>query len=556
MKQKFTAKSLFYLVLICLPILIYFITVVRASINFPIMDDYDAILNFLIVYTDASTFYEKINAVFSQHNEHRIVYTKLVVLGYHKIFGAINFIPLIVIGNLSLVGILVVFYKSLKIESLDKRLLILIPVAIFLFNYRYAELSCWAMTSIQNIGVLFFAFLALYFLLKDNKPSMAWAIVFASLATYTSGNGILTFVTGIIVLILKKESRKSIYIFGCAFILNLATYFIGLKKVEGHPPFLQSFIANPLDFFLYPLNFLGALFYTHITVIGFVFGALVLAVFVFIYIKKIYESNYVLFAFLLFMLATVGVITISRFGFGVGQANSSRYAVNSSLIYIIIGLIFSEIYYSKITYKFYFPLIVLIMLFNWSSIENIKGQLITAKYDSNNIFQITNGKIADYNLNYVPIREVHAVKILIQANERGLFATRSHGLISPLQQTKNIFREDSSKIKYAIEETKWVNDSIYNVVGWILLNYLNSYQSTIMVGIEDSLSQMHVESTQRIFKSHVAKMYNTHNCDYNMCGFSKYINISKYPKGDYKLSVLISVDSLYVKLPLNKIINK
>lgn len=556
MKNQFTSKSLLYLALICVPILIYFITIVRASINFPIMDDYDAILKFLITYIDATNFYDKITAVFSQQNEHRIVYTKLVVLGYHKIFGAINFIPLIVIGNLSLVGILLVFYKSLKIESLDKRLIILLPVVLFLFNYRYAELSCWAMTSIQNIGVLFFAFLSLYFLLKDNKPSIAWAIVFATIATYTSGNGILTFITGIIVLILKKESRRSIFLFGCAFVLNLATYFIGLKKVEGHPPFLASFIANPEDFFLYPLNFLGSVFYGHITVIGFVFGALVLAVFIFIYIKKIYKNNYVLFAFLLFMLSTVGVITISRFGFGVRQANSSRYMVNSSLIYIIIGLIFCEIYYSKLTYKFYLPLVIFIMIFNWISIDSIKGQLITAKYDKNNIIQINNGKIADYNLNYVPIREFHATKILVQADERGIFTTRSAGLVSPLHQTKNAFNSDSSKINYSIEETNWINDSIYNLTGWIFLKNFPSDQTSITIGVEDSMSQMFVESTQRILRTHVAKTYKADNCDYNMSGFSKNINLSKYPKGDYKLNILISVDSLHLKLPLNKTIHK
>ena len=125
-------------VVIFIPIGFYFYFLVKHMVNAPINDDYTAVLDFLISYQKESSSYEKFKLLFSQHNEHRLFYNRVITLVSFYIFGQVNFNFLIVVGNLSLGGIFFLLYKNCNEKFNDIKYFV--PVSFILFNNYFNNL--------------------------------------------------------------------------------------------------------------------------------------------------------------------------------------------------------------------------------------------------------------------------------------------------------------------------------------------------------------------------------------------------------------------------------
>src|SRR5258708_39967878 len=89
---------------IFLPVIPYFVILLRNAPNIPIMDDYEVILSFLSNWKQAG-FGERMALLFSQSNEHRMLTSRLIYVLYYSLFGNINFRTLIFMADLQLVVI-------------------------------------------------------------------------------------------------------------------------------------------------------------------------------------------------------------------------------------------------------------------------------------------------------------------------------------------------------------------------------------------------------------------------------------------------------------------
>lgn len=85
-----------------MPIAVYLFYLFYFSVNVPLNDDYNNILNFLNNFNDTDKLSEKLRALFSYWNVHLTVFNRLIYLGALAVFGYIDFFHLIVIGNLAL----------------------------------------------------------------------------------------------------------------------------------------------------------------------------------------------------------------------------------------------------------------------------------------------------------------------------------------------------------------------------------------------------------------------------------------------------------------------
>ena len=72
----------------CIATLVFFLF--EAALDIPFIDDYNALLDFVIQYLRSNSIKEKLHFIFRQHNEHRIVYARLVVLLDYYVFGCTN----------------------------------------------------------------------------------------------------------------------------------------------------------------------------------------------------------------------------------------------------------------------------------------------------------------------------------------------------------------------------------------------------------------------------------------------------------------------------------
>jgi hypothetical protein len=153
--ERFLKNS--YLLAPFIPIIIYFTCWYIYSENIPITDDFPAIFSTISSYLKEHSL---VNNLFKQHNEHLIVYDRFITLFYYWIFNEINLKYISLIGNLSLLPVLYIFWKTLKNKGIYK--FAIIPIAFWLFNLANYENMIFAMASLQNNTIIFFYTLLIF----------------------------------------------------------------------------------------------------------------------------------------------------------------------------------------------------------------------------------------------------------------------------------------------------------------------------------------------------------------------------------------------------------
>ena len=279
-----------------------------------------------------------------QHNEHRLVISKLFFTLDFIYFRGSN-LPLLILNLvLSVLTILVVF-KLLNLNSsnipMNSIMAILYSFTIFSFSILQIENFSWGF-QIQFFMSVLFPLLSFYFYLcyvfKNSKLyiGLSYLMCIVSIGTMASGNfAIIVIILGSVYL-----RRKVLEIFShisLATILFLAythNYISAnsspLATIIQHPDFILSYI---IVYFTSPFN---QLTYNQIPEIA---GAFTLFVF-FVTIKNVikmyrHRNNDVLGLAGLFLLLYSLLVALAsaggRYDFGVGQAAASRYSTISLL---------------------------------------------------------------------------------------------------------------------------------------------------------------------------------------------------------------------------------
>lgn len=226
--------------LLTLPVLVFGWVWQQYAVNVPKWDDH-ALRGFLINVDQETTIAGKIYQLFRQHNEHRIVYDRILTLLDYTLFGKLNYVHLMAVGNLSLVGLLAIFVAVLRRN--DSRAggwpaLYAVPVALLLFNLSQWENMFWGMAALQNFSVVLWVLWAVFLLTHTNRWPLA--VLAGVLATITSGNGLLVWPLGLLMLLLRvptnRPGRPSWWpLLGWAVgaILTIGLYFVGFEKPGG-----------------------------------------------------------------------------------------------------------------------------------------------------------------------------------------------------------------------------------------------------------------------------------------------------------------------------------
>ncbi|MCH8157611.1 MAG: hypothetical protein IID18_07675 [Nitrospinae bacterium] len=151
--------------LLLLPVLIYFYFAWQFSSNIPSWDDFDFLEDALEI-KESHSLGDKIAVVFSQENEHRPAFIRIIFLLQQTFSGEIDFQVLAFFGNTALLGLLFIFYKNLP--GFRFKLLSLIPVVLFLFQFQNWSNMIWATSALQHFPMLYFFGGAFYWLEKKS----------------------------------------------------------------------------------------------------------------------------------------------------------------------------------------------------------------------------------------------------------------------------------------------------------------------------------------------------------------------------------------------------
>ncbi len=368
-------KKYFSWLLVLAPIVIHFLLFFRFSLNIPKWDDFAVIARVQDFFQDNSrwSFWENF---FNQHNEHRIVLTRIIGIIDHLIFNQLNLIHLQFIGNLFLLVICFIFFYFSHSKSLKS--ILVLPFLLVFLNLSHWENLYWGMAVIQNIGVVLFSLLAcVSYIQSSNK--IFWPIIFSFISIFTSGNGFFIIPAISLLILLEKNYQKFFLYFGILVIpIFLYFYFYEKPPTELNNPvpvfnYFEGFYISvgsftegiPIKISSLKLSLITGFFLSFISVYAF----LIIFYKAFIQNYKITPVEKLYLSGLTFIFFTLIILVIGRSSNrGLEDFLLSRYKIYSTLIVAFNYLLFIE--RLRFKRKIIIPFIVLLFGVYYLSIQH------------------------------------------------------------------------------------------------------------------------------------------------------------------------------------------
>lgn len=342
--------------LAALPVLYYVGTVLTYAYNFPYMDDYPTVVDFLNQLPTASTLSQKLSLLLAQNNFHRLVLVKLIAWLNVVLTGVVDFrlLQFVGLGFLLLTAWLLhavpptrwpatspLFDKG---EALDKPhgqvskaissphrrggwqrstgLIVCLPTLLLLFQFQGWNIAFWGIVAVSNVGAPALALLTFWL---ASRRQAGWAIAVGLVALFTNGNGILVLPLLIIGWAVQGKPRRALLALAVT-APALWFYFQDYQNPAG--PSLSKLIqpAHLLHLLALDTAFLGALVY-HPAVpwLPVAVGSFTLIWTAYLLITRYDRINPILFWLLLFLHLSGVMLAVNRIQNDTSIVFASRY---------------------------------------------------------------------------------------------------------------------------------------------------------------------------------------------------------------------------------------
>ena len=225
---------------IFIPAVLYLNTAYQYACNIPVLDDYDVILAFLHDFK-AAGFGQKLLLLISQHNEHRLLHSRLLYVAYYGITGNINFRNIILIGDLQLLAIALISTHVIRKCGGKYWQVAAFIWSLCIFDLNTYESGDMAMFGMQCFGVIMLFFGSAFLYSLNNRKYIAPAALLQAVTIFSSGNGIVASVFITLSTLPGNDRVKKIVSIATTLVFA-PIYFIGyanggLADGEGHPAF-------------------------------------------------------------------------------------------------------------------------------------------------------------------------------------------------------------------------------------------------------------------------------------------------------------------------------
>ncbi|MCE7058714.1 hypothetical protein [Dyadobacter sp. CY343] len=232
----------------------FYYIIVQNSINIPWFDDIENIPYFLVNWLEAPDFAGKWEAFIRPNNEHRVFTARLIVLAQYYLTSKLNFKDLLFCGNLSVL-VLFLFIVRGYLRQGGKWYFIL-PVAFFVFNFQAYAGTFMTIMSMQYQMVIMLSVASFYLLVKQSVPAFIFAIAIACLDTFSMGNGMVVWPSGLAILLLQMRWKSS-FIWLAAGAASIYLYFQGPDFVQGNDKAFSYVLEHPMRTFVAFFTMLG-----------------------------------------------------------------------------------------------------------------------------------------------------------------------------------------------------------------------------------------------------------------------------------------------------------
>ncbi|CAB3742454.1 hypothetical protein LMG24238_06885 [Paraburkholderia sediminicola] len=298
----------------------------------PWMDQWDGFVGFY-----NSVHGAPFETLFQQHNEHRIVFSRLLFLTDIWAFGGMN--AFTVVANYVLAALIAfLVWTQARRNSASDSLLAGALSAAMLMSWMQRENLAWGFQS-QGFAVYLFALLAFA---QYSRGRLLFALVLCLCATYSMGNGVAAFFVLAIQALLLRRPAKDVVIAIVAGAATATAYFwkfvpSPIPKPPGHGivaqiKFALVFLGNPL-------------YYMHAGLIASAILGLVSLAFAAYLVVRLYRARSIT-PYQSFLIAGYGLVVASilgaahaRWPFGLPEAASSRYTTPALIGLLLLALL-------------------------------------------------------------------------------------------------------------------------------------------------------------------------------------------------------------------------
>jgi len=331
-----SGKKSALIVLTLLPVVVVSGILYREMTTIPLLDDYNAILAFLLHLQKLPTFGDKLlYIVTAQHNDYKLIFEHMVVAVQFSLMHYSSFGFLIIFGNLFLFLLLIIYWNQYFANGYDllRRLVLFLPISYLIFQLNFAEMINWAMSGLQNLAVVIFSLASILFLTRSSssRKTFAMACFCMALACMTSANGFLLAPIGMLIFFQQRNYKKMV-VWSVLTPILLAMYFYQYVRIEGAST--SPLYAKALFF----LSFLGGgienMHHFPIKYASVILGAIILFTFGHSIRTRYDLAHPFAFYSAMWIFLTAALVADVRSSYGIAQSLSGRYKLYCDLLLV------------------------------------------------------------------------------------------------------------------------------------------------------------------------------------------------------------------------------
>jgi hypothetical protein len=545
-------KSNYAWLLVIIPVITFFGLFFKYTVDAPINDDYGAILGFMNSYLNSATWSEKFTLLFSNLNEHKIVYDRVWTLIVYKVLGRVDLNVLAFIGNLAFVAIAALFYK--KFTALGKPIILFLPFTVLLFNLAFWENMTFAMAVLSNITVLVFVMLCLWFITLPTLQykHVALSVLFYAAAIFSQGGGLFLLPVTVLVFVYRKEYKKLLAYLIPVGLLTLY-YLHDYVKHPQSASITDVFLQYKVRLVLFVFSFLGNAFNYSLTFtnnaqesaqVACLAGVLLVGLFIYITKTKYYKKNLFIYSLMVVLLVSAFVTGVSRMSHGLEISGVSRYRINGALFTVCIYFWFIETYTINnkklwailITTCFYFGCISII---HYESLSIRQRDTLTGIlfYNDGNPNMLSGDRGEDYTK--------AKVAIFNDAKRLNIYTPPSNKSIEyyfPYSKPVKMLKVTNSPYSFgpSMDSIKKMSDA-YLIEGWGSLDTQNTSNQKLYIGVKNQNDSLPVFYTAKQAQRFDLNPY-FHKSNLQDAGYIARIKDSYIKPGENTLWMMIEVN--------------
>ncbi len=234
-----------------IPIVFFIIYVWQYTINVPFLDDNLYYTKAVVDVNKSQSLSEAFWIFMRQHTitEHKTPVSRLAAYLIYKITGTLNFFTFAQIGNLTLFGILFLFWRFFRKHAWN--IAYFLPIPFLLFQMQTYENQFWMGCAWLYYPIGLWQMVTFYFLSYQKPRYFLYAMLSAVFVTFIFSNGMFVFFPATLLLLYQKR-YKHLSIMAVVAAVCLTIYFSNYKPSPIVPPAFS--ISNILTGFVLMLG--------------------------------------------------------------------------------------------------------------------------------------------------------------------------------------------------------------------------------------------------------------------------------------------------------------